>query len=1413
MFYMRYLTSVLFLFLGILPLVSFGQEVHTIKAIGDLPFSNQFQVRVNGQVATVEKLEKFDVPIHYTRIAYGGDKPVTIEIEINNPIEYYSISPKRKQLKGLVKDHILSFSLDGPTYLLVKINRMEELFILVDKMQDYKSDTFTGSLTDIMDYQVDNTGKSIETAKLQKAIDDVSRMNGVLYFPAGIYKTGELKMRSNMSVILSEGALLLGSEDVKDYADKSLIRLDNVSNFRLLGYGVIDGSGWSGLRNNGGTGFHLLYASDCNDILIDGVMLRDPSFWNTRVYRSKNFHLKNIKIFNNRPYKNWTNTDGIDFDSSVDCSVTHAVIHAGDDNLVVKGLDKERLFISENILFDDVLTVGNSAATKIGTETGLYLYDEIQKKASKCVNDYFDKRSLSDNAIYAVYRDSDNGLWVGTYFGGINYMSINENRYIESYYPIATKTSLKGRVVREIRSDSMGNLWIGTEDAGLNYFNSQEKSIIPVSAHLEHYNVHGLCVIDDELYVGVYSGGLNIYNLNTGAVKRYYISDERYNVQNSIYAIYQDTKGRIWICTQGGLYWFSPKEGTFTRINGFSNMYVHNICEDRHGNIWLASVGGGLVCYTFDSKRVDFISEIQRQTGHWINKVVDVYEDKDGWLWMGTIGYGLLCYNPDDKQFSHYTIEDGFPDYTAFSPIQDDFGDIWVGTNRGLVRLNPLSGNIRVFTKSEGLISNQFNYNSAYKDSRGKLYFGTIGGLVVIDPLNIKDDLSFPTVYLTGFQINNKEVIPRADSPLKHSIIHTNELELEYDQNFISFDFAVLKYAATTNDACCVRLEGLDKDWSYTDVQRISYSDLRPGKYILQIKSKNSVGQWQEARSLTIQIHSPWWKSVWAYTIYCILILALIVLLMSYNQQKVNKKHQKLMQELEHEKERESYHAKLEFITNIAHEIKTPLTLIKTPLEYIMRNKSLDKNTQETLDIMMRNTERLLSLTYQLLDFQRVETKRVQLNFERTDINLLLKSIYRRFKLPSEQHEREFSLLLPEDSLFADVDLEAFTKIISNLFTNASKYSLSEIKVELTTVANNSFCVIVENDGELIEPTMREAIFEPFVQVSSQGPISSGRGLGLPLARSLAQLHGGSLILDTTCIERNRFVLNLPCFHQIRTDDIELKDEESISITNVKFSEKPAMLIVEDNLEMQDFISKRLMDKYDVYRAADGLEALKVLKEFDIDIVVSDIMMPNMDGMELLKNIKETVEYSHIPVILLSAKSDLESRINGLELGADAYIEKPFSLEYLMAQIQNLLMNRKSIKELFYKRPFIEANVVALTKTDELFLKKMNEIIEKNIDNTQFSVDVLTEKMNMSRSSLHRKIKGVTDLTPNDYIRLQRLKRAASLLCESGYRVNEIASLTGFTSASYFTKCFHQHFGMLPKEFIKQSGSSNNLTE
>ena len=477
--------------------------------------------------------------------------------------------------------------------------------------------------------------------------------------------------------------------------------------------------------------------------------------------------------------------------------------------------------------------------------------------------------------------------------------------------------------------------------------------------------------------------------------------------------------------------------------------------------------------------------------------------------------------------------------------------------------------------------------------------------------------------------------------------------------------------------------------------------------------------------------------------------------------------------------------------------------MIKGPLEYIIHNKTFDTETKESLDTVMKNTERLLSLTYQLLDFRRVEAKQMQMNFEEVDLVLLSQTIYERFKLPAEQQGLRFGISLPESPLSAEVDVEAFTKIISNLFTNALKYSSTCISMELAKVDKEYFYISVENDGEVIPLQMREKIFEPFVQMSSQGKVNSGRGLGLPLARSLAELHGGSLQLDVTCTENNRFVLRMPYSHVVNNE--KLNEEDLLVVhedTNVE-KIKPTILIVEDNLEMLEFVSKKMMSNYEVLRAMDGLEAIKVLNEAEVDLVISDIMMPNMDGMDLLRTIKSQVEYSHIPVVLLTSKSNLQSKIEGLELGADAYIEKPFSLEYLQAQVQSLLKNRKLVKELFGKRPLIEANVVALTKADELFLQKVNAVIEVNLANLQFSVDLLAEKLNMSRSSLHRKIKGLSDLTPNDYIRLHRLKRAAMLLQEGNYRINEIATLTGFTSSSYFTKCFQQHFDMLPKNFAK----------
>ena len=1038
----------------------------------------------------------------------------------------------------------------------------------------------------------------------------------------------------------------------------------------------------------------------------------------------------------------------------------------------------------------------------IATEKGLLIFDETTKQTSRVKRDYFDPLSLSDNAVYSVFKDRDNGLWVGTYFGGVNYVSLDQSRFTESYYPLQSKASLKGRAVREIRQDSRGYVWVGTEDAGLNCFDPEMKAMIPVDVKLDHYNVHGMAVIGDELYIGVFSGGLNIYHLKTGKTTHYYISDNRYNVDNSIYAIRCDSRGRIWICTQGGVYWFDRASGNFHPVDGLEDIYVHNICEDSSGNIWLSTMGKSLMCYTVEGQVQSYQDFLFKSLGRMVNRVLSVYEDQEKRLWIGTSGNGLICYVPAEKRVIHYSTDNGLPDNTAYQAVQDVLGNVWVGTNRGLVRINPSTGNVRVFTKSDGLLSNQFNYNSAFRDRHGRLYFGTIAGLTIVDPSGLREDLSFPPVFLTGFQLYNKEVVPDPGSPLRKSITCTEHLQLAYDQNFISFDYAVLRYGASQKNACYVKLEGLDKDWVLmADMPHISYSNLHPGKYRLLIKSSNSVGEWKEVYSLPIHILPPWWKTVWAYIVYVFLFALAVAGALLYGRKRIAQKQQILVKRVEEEKERESYHAKIEFFTNIAHEIKTPLTLIKGPLEYIMHSKPFDEETKESLDTVMKNTDRLLSLTYQLLDFRKVEARQMRMNFESTDVGLLLQSIHSRFKLSAEQQGVSFDLTLPADSIMAEVDVEAFTKIVSNLFTNALKYSASVIRVALARGQETGFCVSVENDGELIDSKLADKIFEPFVQVSSQVAVSSGRGLGLPLARSLAQLHGGSLTLDQTSTERNRFLLWLPCTHaELVSESIDDKNSEAVKEEQ---SEQPTILIVEDNAEMIDFISKKLVSNYTIFKAADGIEALKVLGEQEIDLVVTDVMMPRMDGMELLQTIKSQVEYSHIPVVLLTAKSGLQTKIEGLELGADAYIEKPFSLEYLQAQILSLLKNRKLVKDLFRNRPLTEAGVMALTKADEQFLQKVNEVIEANLTNQQFGVDLLAEKMNMSRSSLHRKIKGVADLTPNDYIRLQRLKKAALLLQEGAYRVNEIAVITGFASSSYFTKCFQQHFGLLPKNFAK----------
>jgi signal transduction histidine kinase/DNA-binding response OmpR family regulator len=656
-------------------------------------------------------------------------------------------------------------------------------------------------------------------------------------------------------------------------------------------------------------------------------------------------------------------------------------------------------------------------------------------------------------------------------------------------------------------------------------------------------------------------------------------------------------------------------------------------------------------------------------------------------------------------------------------------------------------------------------------------------------------------------------------SLLRRSIMPNIEL-LEKSMPVAPIRIAALGYQVPKMNKLMYRLDGFDKDWiTVGESPIVTYSNLWHGDYVFRVKASNSDGIWgPEEHLLYIHILPPFYLSFWAYCIYILLFIVGSVYAFWYFRQRSSRLHRRQLEKFEQEKEREIYNAKIDFFTNVAHEIRTPLTLIKGPLENILLKKHLDPETHEDLNIMQHNTERLLNLTNQLLDFRKVESQGYSLNFTKCDITNILEETYMRFSSLSRQKGLDFNLELPEENFCAHVNREAFTKIISNLLNNGMKYADSYMHIKLEVdVETQAFYVVTKNDGVIIPDEMKEEIFQPFVRFSQkeEGKLATGAGIGLALSRSLAELHRGTLVMAPG-EDANVFVLTLPIIQDtvitldsdMENMDAELQTEASGEQYSDDKSEgkqskesKHTVLVVEDNPEMLAFIERQLSSQYAVVTATNGREALEALDRNFVNLVVSDVVMPLMDGFELCKTIKSNVGYSHIPVILLTAKTNIQSKIEGMELGADSYIEKPFSPEYLLAVVSNLINNREKLRRDFAKSPFVAVNTMALTKADEEFIKKLNEIILSNLSNQEFSMDDMAESLNMSRSSFYRKMKGVLDLSPNEYLRIERLKRAAQLLKEGESRINEICYMVGFSSSSYFSKCFLKQFGVLPKDF------------
>ena len=1053
----------------------------------------------------------------------------------------------------------------------------------------------------------------------------------------------------------------------------------------------------------------------------------------------------------------------------------------------------------------------------VGTQNGIFVIDENKGTNIHITEDLTHPYGLNDKMVRTIYSDRSGGIWVGTMFGGVNYRA-NEMIHFEKYVSTPSDNSLSSRKVRELAEDYMGRIWIGTEDGGINVLEPSTGEVHPVNYDFFEKNnsltTLAMCMNGDKLLCGLFKKGMCEVDVNTGKIN--YISPEELGLKNesSVNTLYKDRQGNWWLANLWSLY-LKPKGGkNFEIFEKLGYYWISDILEDNEGNMWFAFLGNGVCKYNPREGTFQYYSHQSKDdTSLSSNTVSSIMQDSKGRIWLSTDRGGLCLYNKEKDNFKTYSINEGLPDDVVYKVLEDKDNNLWFGTNRGLVMFNPETGKVNVFTYRDGLLCNQFNYKSALKGRDGRFYFGGVDGLIAFNPNKLKatrKDKQLP-LYITRFSVNNEEqYVNDEGGMLEQSILFTRKLVLGYDKSNISFDFAALDFSSGHAVKYMYRMEPLGTEWlPVSESGNLSFLQLPAGHYRLNIRASNELESVQAETYLDIVITPPWWRSVIAYICYFLLFIgALISSIVVYVRRTSNRMKEK-QRLFELEKEKELYSAKIEFFTEIAHEIRTPLTLIKGPMDCILEMNIKNPSLQRYLNAMSQNTKRLLDLTHQLLDFRKVGTKKLIPNFMMVDVVSLLRETVERFEPTIQQRKKEIALQISTDECMAAIDREAVVKILSNLFNNGLKYALHAIKVELR-VDESYFSVLVSSDGEKITDEMAEKIFDPFFRLQQNDSNTSGVGMGLPMARSLAELHHGTLYLDTSVPEMNVFILRLPLAQE---DVIQLEELSPVMASDVLPQSKLfddtehneyTVLLVEDNLPVQQFVCERLRKFFAVETADNGVEALAILRERQVDIVVTDIMMPVMDGMRLCEEIKRDLDLTHIPIIFLTAKNDIDSKINGLKTGAEAFVEKPFSFDYLKEQILSILTNRQRARDLFIKRPFTPVENMKMNKADEEFMEKLIRVVQENFTNENFNVEHMANILCMSRSSLLRKIKALTNLSAIDFIRLIRLKKAAELIQDGRYRIAEICFMVGINTPSYFSKLFQKQFGMTPKEFEKQ---------
>lgn len=1064
--------------------------------------------------------------------------------------------------------------------------------------------------------------------------------------------------------------------------------------------------------------------------------------------------------------------------------------------------------------------------------------------------------SLSDDYLLSLFEDRHNVLWIGTSSAGLNKYNRSSERF--KVITISNTDRSENTGVSALLEDQSGNLWVGTvegsiikvtnqvsDSPSIRFLNTDKNQVISASSteirtFLQDRN--------GNIWAGSFGMGIYIVNPISGKVKRMQKEPNNKNslANDFVHSIYESSDGMIWIgCGAGGLNKFNPKDNSFTHYlndpqnkKSISTNEVTAICEDKHGLIWAGTSTGGLNKLNPATGEFErFVHEVSDINTISSNRIICLYIDKKSNLWIGTFGGGLNKWNPDSNSFEHYTTENGLPSNIICSILEDSSGNLWISTDKGVSIFKVELNSFKNYDYNDGLQGNEFLQNAGYKNKNNNyIYFGGVNGISFFNPNELNTSSKLSDVAFTDFKIFNRSVLPDEKSPLHTNILYADEVVLSYDQNFFTIEFASLDFNNSDKNQYAYKLEGFNKDWINTGSQRsATYTNLDPGEYIFHVKATNSDGIWnEEGASIKVILRPPWWQTWWAYILYAFAFVGILYGARQFELNRVNLRNQLELKHFEAQKLQEVDQMKSHFFANISHEFRTPLTLILGMLDRFHKKTSEPKDKNDLM-VMKNNADRLLHLINQILELSRLEAGSERLQTIKTDIIKFVRRIIVSFLSLAEQKKLSikfngipFNQTIQENEIFIYIDREKIETVIYNLLGNAIKFSPQGEEINISLNKTNNFLeIIVTNTGISIPEEKLANVFDRFFQVDDSETRSfEGTGIGLALAKELVELHSGEIAAYSSNYERDEttFVVRLPWGRTHLKDDevIELPSElpeveqkliedqlfkapiEVMSDSKSLKSDSNILLIVEDHEELRRFIREQLEDDFVILEAEDGIKGFATAEEIIPDLIISDVMMPKMDGYELCKAIKTNEKTNHIPVILLTAKAASENKLEGLETGADDYLIKPFNPEELKLRVKNLIKTRQQLREKFRTKMVVKPNDVVVPSSQKIFLEKLTSIIESHIEDDKFSIEILCDKIGMSRAQLHRKIKAITNQSTTEFIRSFRLQRAANLLRQDSGNIAEIAYKVGFNSQAYFTKSFQEEFGCSPMEYKKR---------